>query len=396
MKIFIILEGPFPYGLAATIRLISYAKGLVKLSKSVQVLCLKPTENESDKIRNKNINGVFEGIEYQYLSGTTIRPASTTKRIFLYLKGVSKTLIYIRSTSRHEKVDAIFMGISNFPVTFFFFLLSRIYKIKFIHERSEYPFLSSSKSLIKKLKLQIYLKVTLKLFDGLIVITSHLENYFKSKIRKNSKTMILPILVEPERFNNIKKENDQLVRNITYCGSMEGNKDGVPILIDAFKIITAKHKNVNLVLIGDTNFPSFNQLVEKIDDLQIRDKVELKGRVERDKIPQLLINATMLALARPVSIQAQGGFPTKLGEYLATGNPAIVTRVGEIPLYLKDNLNALIAEPDSAIKFAEKIDFVLSNPEKARAIGQEGKKLTQTIFNYKQQAKNLVDFINTL
>lgn len=396
MKIIIVLEGPFPYGLAATNRLISYSKGIAELSNSVEILCLKPTEKKSGKIRNKNINGVFEGIEYQYLSGTTIRPASTMKRIFLYLKGVSKTLIYICSTSRHKKVDVIFMGISNFPVTFLFFLLSRIYKIKFIHERSEYPFLSSSKSLIKKLKLQIYLKLTLKLFDGLIVITSILENYFKSKIRKNSKTMILPILVEPERFNNIKKENNQLVKNITYCGSMEGNKDGVPILIDAFKIITAKHKNVNLVLIGDTNFPSFNKLVKKIDDLKISNKVEFKGRVERDKIPQLLINATMLALARPVSIQAQGGFPTKLGEYLATGNPAIVTSVGEIPLYLKNNANAFIAEPDSAAKFAEKIDYVLSNPESSAKIGMEGKKLTQTVFNYKYQAKNIISFINSL
>ena len=48
----------------------------------------------------------------------------------------------------------------------------------------------------------------------------------------------------------------------------------------------------------------------------------------------------MLVLARPDNIQAKGGFPTKLGEYLATGNPVVVTKVGEIPNYLIDGVNA--------------------------------------------------------
>ena len=113
-------------------------------------------------------------------------------------------------------------------------------------------------------------------------------------------------------------------------------------------------------------------------------------------MPQLLTDSEMLVLARPTSIQAKGGFPTKLGEYLATGKPVLVTRVGEIPKYLEDNINAFIAEPDSPVKFAEKMDFILSHPEEATKVGIEGMKLTQTVFNYKYQARNLVNFINSL
>ena len=64
-------------------------------------------------------------------------------------------------------------------------------------------------------------------------------------------------------------------------------------------------------------------------------------------MPKYLCNAKLLALARPDSIQAQGGFPTKLGEYLATGRPVVVTKVGEIPDYLEDGVNAFLSDINS-------------------------------------------------
>lgn len=390
-----IIEKPFPHGLAAINRLISYSKGLAVLSGDVEVLCLKPTEDINGKIRNKEISGVYEGIRFQYMAGTTIKPSQKAYRIFLYLKGVFRTVYYIVSTSRRRKIDAVFMGNSNFPITFMFFLLSKIFNIKFIHERSEYPFLSYQNSLLKKLQLKIYLNITLKLFDGLIVITRHLKDYFKPLLRKDTPILILPILVEPERFDKTRSFT-RSKRNIVYCGSMEGDKDGVPILIEAFGLIATKYKDLDLVLIGETKFDSFEQLIRKISALKIEDRVQFTGRVEREEIPRLLSSADILVLARPANIQAKGGFPTKLGEYLATGIPVIVTRVGTIPEYLQDKKNAFIAEPDSAEEFAKKIEYVLTNPEEAEQVGQEGKKLTQTIFNYKYQANNIIHFIKSI
>lgn len=68
------------------------------------------------------------------------------------------------------------------------------------------------------------------------------------------------------------------------------------------------------------------------------------GDVHRDKVPELLCRSKILALARPDNLQSEGGFPTKLGEYLSTGNLVIITDVGDIPFYLKDGESALIAK----------------------------------------------------
>ena len=118
--------------------------------------------------------------------------------------------------------------------------------------------------------------------------------------------------------------------------------------------------------------------------------------MSRDKIPAYLNNAKILALARPKSLVADAGFPSKLTEYLATGIPVVVTEVGEIPVYLKDNENAFISQPDSVDAFAEKLDFVLGNYEVAKKVALKGKELTRTIFNYNYQAKRMIGFINSL
>ena len=169
------------------------------------------------------------------------------------------------------------------------------------------------------------------------------------------------------------------------------------ILIEAFSRISSDFPNIKLYLIGDTsNEGEFKKLKEKISLLKIEDKVVFTGIISSDNIPHLLVNAKMLVLARPDNIQAKGGFPTKLGEYLATGNPVVVTKVGEIPNYLIDGVNAFLAQPNSVDSFATKMKFVLNNIDLANNVGLKGKELTNTIFNYKVQSKKLIDFINSI
>lgn len=92
-------------------------------------------------------------------------------------------------------------------------------------------------------------------------------------------------------------------------------------------------------------------------------------------------------MARPNNRQAKGGFPTKLGEYLATSKPVVLTKVGEIPLFLTDGVNAYLSEPDNAESFAKKLDEALSNQKEARKVGLNGRHLADTVFNYRIIAK---------
>ena len=134
----------------------------------------------------------------------------------------------------------------------------------------------------------------------------------------------------------------------------------------------------------------FQQLVQQ---LNIEGRVVFTGKVPYERIPQLLVDAEMLALARPDNLQARYGFPTKLGEYLATGNPVVVTAVGDIPRFIEDGKNGFLAAPDDIIGFAEKMLWVAEHPQEATTAGNNGRLLCQKEFSYKAQSQVLFDVI---
>lgn len=113
-------------------------------------------------------------------------------------------------------------------------------------------------------------------------------------------------------------------------------------------------------------------------------------------MPQILKNAAVLALDRPDSLQAQCGFPTKLGEYLLTENPVVVTKVGDIPLFLKDGETALIAEERDPQDFSSKLIWALQNPEEASKIGKAGALVAMREFNYLNETKNYRRYKKTI
>ena len=200
------------------------------------------------------------------------------------------------------------------------------------------------------------------------------------------------MIVDSSRFEIVKNKSTDSLKKITYCGSIEGDKDGIPVLIESFSLIAKEFPLARLQLITASRNPIIRQsmfiLAQKYG---IADSFSIRGPLDRNQIPRVLCDSDILALSRPDNAQAEGGFPTKLGEYLATGNPVVITNVGEINLFLNDGLNAFIAEPNSAVKFADKLREALLS-EKADQIGIEGRKLVYNEFNYLEQAKILVEF----
>ena len=392
-KVIFLTMVPFPYGMAQTNRLISIASGLVDAGCDVTVICLKPTENHRDSLNIQSFGSYYQ-VKFIYTSGTPFRGKNPVRRLYLYLAGIVSATRFLVKENKHGKIQSLFIGVTGSLIIFWFYMVCNILHIKFLQERSEYPFVKARKSAFDKLSLYIYLNFVCKLFDGFVVITRKLQQYFAPYLRRDCAVYLLPILVEPERFVNSGTANGE--KYIAYCGSMQGNKDGIPLLLDAFSFLSKEFPDLKLYLIGSTKFEGFTSLNDKIKRLDLESQIIFTGIADRDHLPGILANALMLVLARPDSKQAEGGFPTKLGEYLATGKPVVVTRVGEIPDYLQDNINAFLAEPNDALDFTGKMKQVLKHYKQSLEIGLQGQKLAQTVFNYKVQGKQLANWLKKI
>jgi len=131
---------------------------------------------------------------------------------------------------------------------------------------------------------------------------------------------------------------------------------------------------------------------DMVENLGITKYVHFEGLVAREVITEKVLNARLLVLPRPDSLQAQNGFPTKLGEYLASENPTLVTSVGEIPDYLTDGKNSFIATPGDIVSLEEKLLEIVENYNVAIEVGKNGRKAAETYFNNINQTKNILNF----
>ncbi len=239
---------------------------------------------------------------------------------------------------------------------------------------------------------QVFLNA-LKKIDLLAVMTNALIKHYKLLSKPDALFFHLPMTVDIKRFLNIKTESFMYKQPyIAYTGTFNNQKDGVDVLIHAFARIADKYPNHKLYLAG---FYYYDVTMQKelIEKYKLKDRVIYIDAIVKDKIPVFIKNAELLVMARPNSRQAQGGFPTKLGEYLATGNPVCVTCVGEIPEYLEDNVSAFMAEPGNVDSFVDAMHRALSNKEDAKRTGLNGLKIAEENFSLDLQSKRLFEFL---
>ena len=242
-------------------------------------------------------------------------------------------------------------------------------------------------------KENIILLNALKQIDLIAVMTKTLIHHYSYMSKPDASFLHLPMTVDLSRFDNNFALNQLFIKPyLAYTGTFNNQKDGVDILIKAFALLAPKHENLKLYLAGFYHY-DVERNTELIKHLGLKDRIVNIGILNKNEIPSFLKHASLLVMARPDSRQAQGGFPTKLGEYLATGNPVCVTKVGEIPDYLEDRVSAFLADPGDVESFAKAMDTALSNPELAKMVGKNGRKVAEDHFDAKVQSKNLYDFI---
>ncbi len=144
---------------------------------------------------------------------------------------------------------------------------------------------------------------------------------------------------------------DTKIRYIFYLGRLEKDK-GVDVLIKAFSEVKKKHPDIKLKIGGDGK--EKNDLKSLADKLKISHSVDFLGIVRGNSKMQTLREA--LCLVCPSRREAFGIVNL---EAFASGIPVVASRVGGIPDIVIDGYNGLLAEPDSPIDLAEKLDTIL-------------------------------------
>lgn len=377
-----LIQSSYQKNSANTNRALAISKGLKELGIEHQNIAIFPSRN-FDKESNFLQYGAFE---YMWYGRKTNCRFFNKLQFYIAYKFLSRWE-FKRFLSKLSPCDIIL----NLTATFLPDMVAT-HKGDIYLERTEH-LLVSSQGFNTKEKQAFFYRICKKL-KGIFVITQSLkQSYIEQGIDEN-RLHIINMMVDDERFRGLKKETPQ-TPYIAYCGTISNQKDGVNDLIRAFSIVADKNKQILLYIIGATpKVDDENENLRLIKEFGLEKRVVMTGVVPSEAMPQILKNAEVLVLARPNNLQAQNGFPTKLGEYLLTENPVVITQTGDIPLFLTDQKDALLATPGNYEEIAEKILWVLENPSEAKKIGENGAHVALQHFNYLIETKKIVDVIN--
>lgn len=355
---------------APTNRLLSFLRGFSELGTKVEVVFLESDSNYS------KVTEHFPNIYFNYMWDRLRIKNRFIEKLASFYWGWK----FSKNLKAGDKVILLTAG------RVFFNLINRK-DVKLYHERTEHPDIYTIKGFyIKKYKTRI------KDLDGMFVISTALKEYFSSLGLSKEKIEIVNMTVDSNRFINLRKEPSE--KYIAYCGTASNNKDGVNELIKSFAIVHKVHPEVKLYIIGKTLDPKdVSGNLKLMETLGLKDSIVFTGIVSAADMPQILKNATILTIDRPDSLQAQCGFPTKLGEYLLTENPVVVTKVGDIPLFLKDGETPILAEERNQEDFSSKQNWALEHPVESAKIGKAGAQVAMREFNYLTETKKIIKVI---
>lgn len=356
-------------------RLLAFLKGFSELGIQAEVVFFSPNEN-FDKVTS-----VFPNIHFNYYW----EKGYIEKGQLKYLSILWYFLSFIFNLRKGDKV-LLLGGIDILP------LLLKKKDIDIYVENTEHPGIVAQGNRFFKVSPQkeifYYKKIA-----GLFVITTALKQYYIDKGIEAEKIHIINIVTDTKRFDNVKPLRTK-DKYIAYCGTVSNNKDGVNELIKAFSLTSRIHPDVKLYIIGQTpsNEDKSGNLA-LIRSLGLTDEIVFTGLIPASEMPSYLCGAEVLALDRPDNVQARYGFATKMGEYLLSKRPVVVTKVGDFPLFLEDGVSALLANPSDTDCFSHKLNWALEHPREANVIGQNGAVVAMREFNYLTETQKMVDVI---
>jgi len=259
---------------------------------------------------------------------------------------------------------------------------------KYIHPILEHPKVRTGKS---DRELAMYLSRIADSYDYLMPITKYLRDLF-IKHGRAKPCLLNPIIVDTKAIQ-ISVPSSKAITNLLYCGNL-GHVEEIQILVDMFAIVNKELPKVKLHILGGASTKmETRSIIEKYKKTSSDSSIVFHGPVSHSEVIQQYSRADAFVLPRPFRDYSRAGFPTKLGEYLATGKPVVTTATGDIPLYLGDRHSAYLVDDSTSSSFAEKTIQAITDSS-AKEIGLIGAKVAQKHFSIQASAERIVSFFN--
>jgi len=150
--------------------------------------------------------------------------------------------------------------------------------------------------------------------------------------------------------------------------------------LEAAKIILTRMKKIQFMIIGTGSLEK--ELKDYARKLKIDQYVVFTGL--RDDIPELLAEMDIVVLP-----SLNESFGLGLVEGMCLGKPCVASNIGGIKEIIEDGKNGLLVKPADPVELAEKITFLINNPDEAHRLGQEAARTVEEKFGAREMVRKI-------
>jgi glycosyltransferase involved in cell wall biosynthesis len=228
---------------------------------------------------------------------------------------------------------------------------------------------------------EIYENSKVKHLSAIITPTPHIQERFMKLHPKVVMVCNFPIMSEFNQSNTheFKKEY------ISYVGALTRTR-GLYEMAEAVKPL-----DIKLVLAG-----KFESEAIQIDILKKYPNIDYRGYLNRVQIVDILDRSAVGLLILHNYPNNLDSYPNKLFEYMAAKVPVIAS---DFPLWrgIIDQVKCgICVNPDSPEEIRQAIDYILQNPQEAKAMGENGKQAIESLYNWSSQEQALINLYHQL
>lgn len=389
-------EFDFPQGQGASTRVYLYAKGMVEAGADVRVVsllqpALGPSGDDGPAL------GTYDGLAYEYACGTRVRPASFLRRRWLSLRRAVRIVSLVREVATRSSGRYVLLVYSHKTSWIAgLALLARFTGGASVWDLCEFPLVNRPRTIQTSVHRAVRMFLVCRLCDGVIPISTYLESYVKQTPGATLPMLRVPVMVDPALFSRVADvASPQGARRVLYCGTLR-RVDEVETVMRIFAEATLGLPDVRLTIVGGGPAQARIRADSFARSLDLAGRVELLERIEREELAARMLAAEVLVLPRAAGLFSQAGLANKLGEYLASGRPVVVTATGDVGLYLDDGVDAYLVEPGDDATFAARLRYALEHPDEAAAVGARGREVAQREFDYRVHGARLFAFMSSL
>jgi glycosyltransferase involved in cell wall biosynthesis len=225
-------------------------------------------------------------------------------------------------------------------------------------------------------------KNSVRLFDYIVVPTDFIKSKF---LKYNRKVIDVKNYISKQYIKNTidkaSKSNDFI---LIFAGSIYKER-GILEGIKACNML--RELTVRFLIFGEMDSTYYSEIKE-VDTLG---RLDYKGVLPYEKILMELAKADIGFVCDYPLKRHMEGLPTKLFEYMAVGIPVIASNFPLWKEIVEKNNCGICVDPTNPEEIAKAIEYLITHPNEARKMGENGRKAVLEKYNWEKESEKLLN-----